>query len=57
MPDVREADVSARTGRCKILRQITGASLLDCQRALDECGGDFDRAIEWLRAHMRSGRG
>lgn len=42
--------------KCKTLRQVTGAGLLDCQRALDECGDDFDRAADWL--HSRgTGRG
>lgn len=31
------------------LRQITGAGMMDCKKALTEAGGDFDKAIEILR--------
>lgn len=31
------------------LRQITGAGMMDCKKALVEAGGDFDKAIEILR--------
>lgn len=31
------------------LRAQTGAGMLDCKKALDESGGDFDKAIMWLR--------
>jgi elongation factor Ts len=31
------------------LRQRTQAGMLDCKKALEECGGDMDQAIEWLR--------
>lgn len=31
------------------LRQITGAGLMDCKKALEESGGDVDKAIEILR--------
>jgi elongation factor Ts len=33
----------------KKLRETTGAGILDCQKALAEVGGDFDKAIEFLR--------
>jgi elongation factor Ts len=33
------------------LRRRTGAGMMDCKKALAETGGDFDRAVEWLRAH------
>ncbi|MEK7667924.1 MAG: translation elongation factor Ts [Gemmatimonadota bacterium] len=32
------------------LRKRTGAGMMDCKKALEENGGDFDTAIEWLRA-------
>jgi len=35
----------------KRLRQQTGAGMMDCKRALVECGGDFDEAGAWLRTH------
>jgi elongation factor Ts len=33
----------------KRLRERTGAGVMDCKRALQESGGDVDRAIAWLR--------
>lgn len=44
------------------LRQKTGLGMMDCKRALQEAGGDFDKAIEYLRksgiakGQSRSGR-
>ncbi|HEY9177474.1 MAG TPA: translation elongation factor Ts [Flavipsychrobacter sp.] len=31
------------------LRQQTGAGMMDCRKALAESGGDFEKAIDWLR--------
>lgn len=31
------------------LRQMTGAGMMDCRKALTETNGDFDAAIDWLR--------
>lgn len=31
------------------LRQITGAGMMDCKKALGETGGDFEAAIDYLR--------
>jgi len=33
----------------KELRERTGAGMMDCKRALEECGGDMEKAIEYLR--------
>ena len=33
----------------KRLRELTGAGMMDCKRALDESDGDFDKAVEFLR--------
>ena len=33
----------------KRLREQTGAGIMDCKRALQESGGDIDRAVAWLR--------
>ncbi len=35
--------------KIKALREKTGAGMMDCKRALDEAGGDFDKAVEGLR--------
>ena len=46
----------------KKLRQMTGAGMMDCKKALSETGGDFDAAIDLLRkkgqrvAAKRAGR-
>ncbi|MBR1517061.1 MAG: elongation factor Ts [Bacteroidales bacterium] len=31
------------------LRQMTGVGMMDCKKALVECDGDFDKAIDYLR--------
>ena len=31
------------------LREKTGLPMMECKKALTECGGDTDQAIEWLR--------
>lgn len=33
----------------KDLREKTQAGMLDCKKALVECGGDFDKAVDFLR--------
>jgi len=33
----------------KKLRDLTGAGMMDCKKALEEAGGDFDKAVEILR--------
>jgi elongation factor Ts len=33
----------------KELREATGAGMMDCKKALQEAGGDFDKAVTWLR--------
>ncbi len=42
MADIKAADVSK-------LRKATGAGMMDCKKALQEAGGDFDSAIEIIR--------
>lgn len=32
------------------LRKRTGAGMMDCKKALEETGGDMEKAVEWLRA-------
>ena len=41
-PGVSAADVKA-------LRERTGAGMMDCKAALDEAGGETEKAIELLR--------
>ena len=33
----------------KELREITGAGMMDCKKALTETNGDMDKAVAWLR--------
>ena len=33
----------------KELREMTGAGMMDCKKALTETDGDFDKAVEFLR--------
>jgi len=46
----------------KKLRDKTGVGIMDCKKALKECNGDFNKAVEFLRkkgievANKRSGR-
>lgn len=39
--------ISAAT--VKELRERTGVGMMDCKRALEQCGGDMEKAIEFLR--------
>lgn len=49
-------------GLVKELREKTGAGMMDCKKALVECAGDFENAVDWLRkkglsaAAKKSGR-
>ena len=55
-----EATISAKD--VKALRDRTGAGMMDCKAALEEAGGDLDKAVEVLRvkgqasASKRAGR-
>ncbi|MDR2442021.1 MAG: translation elongation factor Ts [Deltaproteobacteria bacterium] len=46
----------------KTLREKTNAPMMNCKKALQECGGDMDKAVDWLRqkglklADVRSSR-
>ncbi|MBP3494154.1 MAG: elongation factor Ts [Oscillospiraceae bacterium] len=33
----------------KTLREMTGVGMMDCKKALTECDGNMDKAVEWLR--------
>ena len=45
MSDV--TDISAKD--VKALRDLTGAGMMDCKKALQETGADIDAAVTWLR--------
>lgn len=42
------AEISA--AQVKQLREVTGAGMMDCKRALSEAEGDMEKAKDWLRA-------
>ena len=37
----------------KELREMTGAGMMDCKKALNETDGNMDAAIEYLRKNVR----
>ena len=37
----------------KELREMTGAGMMDCKKALSETDGDMDAAVEFLRKNFR----
>jgi len=41
------ADISA--AMVKELREKSGAGIMDCKEALTECGGDMEKAVDFLR--------
>ena len=41
------ANISA--AEVKRLRELTGAGMMDCKKALETSDGDFDKAVEFLR--------
>jgi elongation factor Ts len=41
--------MSASPANIKILRETTGAGMLDCKKALEENNGDMEAAQDWLR--------
>src|SRR5690348_11646504 len=43
------------TADVKKLRESTGAGMMDCKKALDEAGGDLDKAVEILRVKGQKG--
>lgn len=44
--------VKGKLSAGRALHERTGAPLGDCFKALTECCGNHDRAVEWLRARM-----
>jgi elongation factor Ts len=41
--------VAIDTSKIKLLREETGAPVMDCKRALEESAGHMDNARQWLR--------
>ena len=38
----------------KDLREMTGAGMMDCKKALSETNGDMDAAVEFLRKNGKA---
>src|SRR5690606_11596246 len=57
-----ESIMSISASTVKELREMTGAGMMDCKKALAENGGDMEKAVTWLRekgiasAAKRAGR-
>jgi elongation factor Ts len=41
--------MAVTTQQIKELREVTGAGIMDCRKALEQADGDFDKAVEYLR--------
>ena len=41
--------MSVSAQQVKDLRNKTGIGFMDCKKALMECGGDLEKAVEYLR--------
>ena len=41
--------MAIKASQVKELRELTGAGMMDCNKALTETDGDMDKAVEWLR--------
>lgn len=41
--------MAVTTEQIKELREATGAGILDCRKALEKAGGDFNKAVDYLR--------
>ncbi|MCI5759545.1 translation elongation factor Ts [Bilifractor sp. LCP19S3_H10] len=54
--------MAIKASQVKELREMTGAGMMDCKKALTNTDGDMDKAVEWLRengmakAQKKSGR-
>ena len=54
--------MSITAAMVKDLREKTAAGMMDCKKALTECDGDMEKAVDWLRQegwprHLRRSRG
>ena len=46
---VKEEDMAITAAQVKELREISGAGMMECKKALEETGGNMDEAMEYLR--------
>ena len=50
---MEEFIMAITAGMVKELREMTGAGMMDCKKALTETNGDMDAAVEFLRKNDR----
>jgi elongation factor Ts len=43
--------VAVSADQIRQLRELTGAGMMDCRKALEENDGDIEKAVLWLREH------
>jgi elongation factor Ts len=43
------SEITITAAEINKLRQMTGAGMMDCRKALTENNGDIEAAIDWLR--------
>lgn len=51
------ASATITAAAVKELREETGAGMMDCKKALEESGGDHDKAVAYLREQGMAGAG
>lgn len=49
MKGTQEVSVDISSEQVKLLREKTGAGMMDCKKALTESGGDMEKAVDYLR--------
>lgn len=49
MTDTKNSNVAISAAAVKSLREVTGSGMMECKKALVECGGDIEKARDWLR--------
>ena len=50
---MEEIIMAVTASMVKELRELTGAGMMDCKKALNETNGDMDAAIEYLRTMVK----
>lgn len=50
-----DKSIQISAAEVKALREISGAGILDCKKALTECNGDKEAAMTWLRQKGMAG--
>lgn len=44
-------DIRNMCNRVKDLRELTGAGMMDCKKALTACDSNMDKAVDYIRGH------